>query len=260
MKNKLLALAVLAAFSCNPKEKDSLSVAGVYNMLSQSVNDGTKDSAYNRKQLKIYTDDYMMYANINAIDSTASFGIGSYNIDSGKVVEFILYSASGDATNPDPRTYRLDIEKTPKGYKQTIADIMMQGKNYKLSEEYESIGNTAKSPLDGEWSMTSHYRVKGNDTINNEVTEYKVYYGGHFIFGRSARDTVTHKSKAGIGFGTFEMANNKVKESIIASNYQDLVGKTFDLDIEFSGTDEFKQTITIDTLGKSIEVYKRLKK
>jgi hypothetical protein len=51
-----------------------------------------------------------------------------------------------------------------------------------------------------------------------------------------------------------------VKESVTASNYSQIRGKKFDIDIEMNGTDEFKQTITGDNGQKDVEVYQRVKK
>ncbi len=250
---------MLVAFSCN-NIKEPLNMKGVYTMLSQTINDGTKDSSYSHvKQLKIYTDNYMMYANVNTVDSTAAFGIGSYSIDTGKLAEYVIYSASNDSIDNDPSTFILEIEKTTKGYKQVIADIPMSGKKYKLTEEYDSAGNGVKSPLDGAWKQTENYTIRENDTTNNTMTEYKVYYGGHFIFGITAKDSATNKTRAGSGYGTFEMnGNNKVKEMVKNSNYSLILGRTFDIDIELYGSDKYKQTITGSDGAKFVEVYKRL--
>lgn len=263
MKSIIFASVMILAFSCkNKTEKESLDMSGAYTLLYQTINDGTKDSTYSHvKQLKIYTDDYMMYANVNEADSSASFGIGSYGIDSGRVVEYIIYTASDDTINNETSTFTLDIEKTSKGYKQVIADIEMQGKQYKLTEEYDSVGNSVKSPLDGAWKLVETYIIRGNDTIPQDVTEYKVYYGGHFIWGRTGKDSATNKSTTGIGYGAFETpSENKIKEVVTRSSNAPSVGRTFDIDIERKGSDEYTQIIANEAGEKSVELYKRLKK
>ncbi|MEI9909054.1 MAG: hypothetical protein WDO71_04935 [Bacteroidota bacterium] len=89
----LFAIALLTILSCNNAEKkETMSMPGAYNMLSQSVSDGKTDTSYtDLKQLKIYTDDYMMYANMNPADSVSAFGIGSYSADTGTVIENVVY-------------------------------------------------------------------------------------------------------------------------------------------------------------------------
>jgi hypothetical protein len=52
---------------------------------------------------------------------------------------------------------------------------------------------------------------------------------------------------------------NKVKENVNVSTYFELREKSFDIDIEMTGTDEFKQTITEANGVKHIEMYQRLK-
>ena len=234
---------------------------GAYAMLSQSVNDGKKDTTYTTlKQLKIYTGDYMMYANVNPADSVSGFGIGTYSINADSVTENVVYNASDTSANSSPASFSLLIEKTTRGYKQIIPEIKMGDQKLKLTEEYETAGTAAKSALDGAWTETKAYTIKGKDTVANKAVQYKTYYAGHFIFGHTYADS-TKKSHTGIGYGTFEMnGTNKVKENVIASTYSQIRGKSFDIDIEMSGTDEFKQIITDPNGDKNVEVYQRLKK
>lgn len=260
---KLIPVIALFAFaSCNNAEKkEIISMPGVYTMLSQSVDDGTKDTTYTKlKQLKIYTEDYMMYAHINAPDSVSGFGIGSYKMNSDTLIESVIYNASDTADNSSPGNFTLIIEKTNKGYKQIIPEIKMGGKNYKLSEEYETSGSAVKSPLDGAWKEIKSFTIKGKDTVNQKALQYKIYYGGHFIFGHTYKDSA-NKLHTGIGYGSFEMnGTNKVRENVQASTYYQIRGKNFDIDIEVKGADEFQQTITETNGVKNVEVYQRLKK
>jgi hypothetical protein len=47
---------------------------------------------------------------------------------------------------------------------------------------------------------------------------------------------------------------------MIASTYSQVRGHDFDIDIELSGNDKFKQTIDMRDGSKSVELYERLKK
>lgn len=259
----LFAIALITILiSCNNAgKKETMSMPGAYNMLSQSVNDGKKDTTYtNLKQLKIYTDDYMMYANINPADSVSAFGIGSYSADTGTVTENIIYNASDTSGNAMAATYTLLIEKTGNGYKQVIPEIVSQGQKFKLTEEYETAGTATKTSIDGAWKEIKAYSVTGKDTVIQKSIQYKTYYAGHFLFGHTYTDS-TNKLHTGMGYGTFEMNGaNKVKENVTTSTYYQVRGKSFDLDIEMNGADEFKQTITQTSGTKDVEIYQRLKK
>ena len=258
----IFAIVLLGIVSCNNEvKKETQHMPGAYTMLSQSVNDGKTDTTYtNLKQLKIYTDDHMMYANINPADSVSGFGIGTYTADTGAVVEKVFYSASDTAANTTPGSFKLLIEKTPKGYKQVIPEIESRGQKFKLTEDYETAGTAATSALDGAWKETKAYTVKGKDTTKNEAIQYKTYYAGHFIFGHTYKDSAA-KLHTGMGYGTFEMSGtNKVKEHVAVSTYYQIRGTDVDIDIEMNGADEFKQTITQTNGDKNVEHYQRLKK
>ncbi len=258
----IFAMALFAIVSCNSTaKKETREMSGAYKMLSQTVNDGKTDTTYTTlKQLKIYTGDYMMYANTNPADSVSSFGIGTYGADTGIVTENVIYSAADTAANTSPVTFSLVIENTPKGYKQVIPEIESGGQKFRLTEEYDAVGTTAKSPLDGAWKEIKSFTIKGKDSTVNTATQFKTYYAGHFIFGHTWADS-TNKLHTGMGYGTFTMnGTNKVKENVEASNYYQVRGKSFDIDIELTGTDEFKQTITESNGDKGVEIYQRLKK
>src|SRR6478609_4949175 len=161
MKNLVLVLA-LALFSC--KSKEMREMPGVYNMLSQSLNDGQKDSTIvGIRQLKIYTPDHMMYTRFGT-DSISSFGIATYGLVEGSIKENLIYSSldsTEDVTNP---LFHLDIKSTPVGYKQVITGIELGGKKFTLKEEYESVGESKTSPLDGAWEIARSYIIIGPDT------------------------------------------------------------------------------------------------
>lgn len=229
-------------------------------MLSQSINDGNKDSTItNLKQLKIYTDDYMMYANINPADSVAGFGIGTYTADTGVVTEHVTNGGADTMANSTPGNYTLLIEKTAKGYKQIIPEIGLGDRKFKLTEEYDSVSTGSKSALDGAWKLTDRYVIKGKDTTSQKTTQFKTYFGGHFIWGHTFADS-TNKTHTGIGFGSFVLDGNKLKETIDASSYYQIRGKTVDINIELKGPDEFKQLMDAGEGYTSVETYQRLKK
>jgi hypothetical protein len=201
-----------------------------------------------------------MYANVNSPDSISSFGIGSYTASGDTITENVIYSASDSTSDDTLRSFALLIEKTPKGYKQIIPEILSGGQKFKLTEEYETAGTDSKSPLDGTWKLVKRFTVNGKDTVSATGVQYKAYYAGHCIWGHTWKDSL-NKTYTGIGFGKFEMAGaNKVKESMIASTYSDVRGHDFDIAIEMNGTDGFTQTMDNGTAGKSVEVYERLKK
>src|SRR5688572_7034455 len=150
-------------------------MTGAYSMTSQVINDGAKDSIIDRKQLKIYTDKYMVYASPNVADSFANFGIGTYTVKDGKLTEYRFYTA---AEGEKMDTFVLAIDKNTDGYRQIIEDIPMDdGKRYKLTEDYENASTDLQSPLDGAWKQVRNVYVtqKGDSSVNNSPLEYKAY-------------------------------------------------------------------------------------
>ena len=54
--------------------------------------------------------------------------------------------------------------------------------------------------------------------------------------------------------------NDKTRETVANSTFvKGLLGKTYDVDIQMSGNDSYKQTITFANGDKSMEVYQRMK-
>jgi hypothetical protein len=240
--------------------KESTGIRGAYTMISHTINDGKKDTVLKGlKQLKIFTDKYMMYARVNPVDSVSSFGIGAYSSDTGTVKEDVIYNASFSTVREEPETFKLEIEKTPGGYKQVLHITEPNGQHSTHTEEYQSVGTAVKTPLDGSWKLLKSVTVRGKDTITNKITQYKTYYAGHFIFGHSFRNAAK-KTQTGIGYGTYVMnATNKITETTEASTYAANRGKSFAIDIEMNGDDEYKQIIKEANGDISIEVYQRIK-
>ena len=227
-------------------------------MTKQIVNNGFKDEILPTKQLKIYTDRYVMYAApISPTDSLASFGIGTYNINNGKVNEYFFYTA---ATGEEKDTALLAIEKLPSGYKQVIVYPPFKDTVYTLTEEYDKVDKATVSSLDGTWKLSKSYFItsKGDTAANND-TQYKIYYGGYFIWGAGHRDSASNKNTGSFGYGSFKMDGLKVTETNTNSTYiSDLIDKPVTIDIKFFGKDSYMQTLTDPTGGKLVEIYKRM--
>ncbi|MFI5131231.1 MAG: hypothetical protein ACHQFX_14610 [Chitinophagales bacterium] len=257
----ILSSALLFLIACNSADKkEGTKIEGAYKMLSQNFKNGQTDTTDNSlRQIKIFTGDHMMYANVNSPDSVSSFGVGSYTISGDTITEHVIFSASAATKDDTARTYNLLIEKTAKGYKQVISD-MNDSLHSKLTEDYENAGTETKTPLDGLWKLTRAIAISGNDTTVQKVTAYKAYYAGHIIFGHSYTDSL-NKNHTGVGFGKFEMnGNNKAKELMETSTYSQVRGQNFDLDIALNGDDEFTQTIIEKDGTKGVETYQRVKK
>lgn len=256
------AFALLTFVGCNnTDETATVNMPGAYKMLSQSVKNSKMDSSYSSmQQLKIYTEDFMMYANFNPADSMSGFGIGTYSVSKDTVTEHIMYSANDTSKNDAARSFDLLIAKTDNGYKQVIQDMLFGDEKTTLTEDYTAEKSTAKSPLDGAWKQIRSYNVKGTDTSEFKNTQYKIYHDGNFIFGHTYSDSA-NINHTGMGYGTFTMTgNNKSKESVLVSTYYQVRGKDVDIDIEMTGNDEYKQTIVDIDGSKGVEIYQRLRK
>jgi hypothetical protein len=258
MKN-VFAIFLLFIIGCKGTDK-TISMPGAYKMLSQSAKSDKTDTTYtSREQLKIFTEDYMMYANVNPSDSSSSFGIGTYTSTGDSLTENVIYTSSDSTSNDTLRNFTLLIEKTSKGFKQVIPEMNFNGQVWKWTEEYESVGSSAKTSLDGPWKMVKRFAIKGKDTTFYNNVQYKTYFGGFVIWGHTWSDSL-NKIQTGIGYGKFEMTGNKVKESMTSSTYSSVRGHDFDIDITLNGKDEFTQSMIDPDGTKTSETYMRLKK
>ena len=253
----LLIPLIFSIYSCSQKEE--LKMRGAYTMMRQVINDGTTDSILDRKQLKIYTDRHMMYASPNVNDSFANFGVGTYTVKDGKLIEHRFYSAEDGEKND---TFSLNITKTIDGYTQVIENMVLDSGKYTLTEDYNTVGTDQKSDLDGLWKQVRNVYItqKGDSSVNNNPLEYKAFESGYFIWAITVTDSVNKKTSV-FGYGHFEMKDkNKSRETVVNSTFRSgLVGKTYEVDIEFTGKDSYRQTITFANGDRSIEVYERLK-
>lgn len=257
MKKLLPLLFIVVLTNCQQEEK--INMAGAYSMLSQTVNEGSMDTVINRKQLKIFTDDHVIYAAMRFPDSLASYGIGTYDIENGNVIEHFFYT-SGNAARRD--TFVLKIDKSDKGYKQSYDHVSTQNRKYFQVEEYETVGKADSTPLDGAWKLTENYYIQktGDTTTNPNITQFKVYKSGQFIWAASYRDSA-NRSLTFFGYGNFEMDGNNIsKEVNTLSTYPPIIDSTFNIELEFMGKDMYKQTIVQSNDNRSVEVYERLKK
>lgn len=257
MKKLLPLLLIIALSNCN--QRDDLKMQGAYSIKSQTVNYGKTDTVINRKQMKIFTDDHVIYAAMRLPDSLASYGIGTYEIKDGDVIEHFFYT-SGNAARRD--TFILKIDQSANGYKQSYDHLSAQNRKYSQVEEYEAIAKADSTPLDGAWKLAKNYYIQksGDTSTNPNITQFKVYQSGHFIWAASYPDS-TNRLLTFFGYGNFEMnGNNGSKEINTLSTFPPIIDSTFNIQLEFLGKDSYKQTILQRDSAKSIEIYERLKK
>ncbi len=152
---KLFYVSALVLFAaCNNADKKAnsgMSMPGAYKMLSNSVKTDSTDTTYtSSRQMKIYTDGYMMYANINSPDSVSGFGICSY-------------SAAGD-TLTGVGFGKFEMKGAGKINESLIASTYYQvrGKNFDIdiemkgTDEFKQTMNNA----DGSKSIEVYQRLK----------------------------------------------------------------------------------------------------
>jgi hypothetical protein len=260
MKNLAFICAAIIAVSCSKQSPD---MKGAYKMLSQNLKGDTLNLTNNNPQLKLYTEEYMMWTNYNPADSGRGFGICAYITNDNEVIESAIYSAANATVSDTTQNYTLEVKRTGKGYNQIIKSTDKDtGEKYTSTEEYETVSVAKISPLDGAWVMTNaFYTNNKGENVPITATIYRAYYAGNFMFGHTMMDSLD-VSHANIGFGTFEMnGDNALTEVIQTSSYANLVGRSFPITLKWNGPDEFTQTIMGDDGSTSeTETYKRLGK
>ncbi len=256
---KFWVIILISLFSCKGGDTESTKMPGSYNMVYQKIKgDITDTTFFTLEQLKIFTNNYMMYANVILPDSTSAFGIGTYTFNNDTLIENVFYSSSDTSSSDEPRSYTLAIEKTERGFRQIIGNFMNGDEKVTLTEEYTKNETAPTTPLDGTWKLIKKYTITGEDTASLDDIQYKVYFQGYCIWGNTYRDASNQKH-TGIGFGKFVMeGDNKVKESMKASTFSGVREHEFELDIEMDGRDKYKQTITNDDGSKGVEIYERM--
>jgi hypothetical protein len=259
MKSITIIALLTVLLGCNSK-KEIMRMPGAYSMLSSSVFDGEKDTTYTTiKEFKIFTYNYLMYVNLSPNDSISRFGIGSYSADSGKVIESIIYAATDTVSSSNPATFILQIEKTYKGYKQVIPDMVSRGKKYRLTEDYEAVSTNAKTPLDGAWKLVKAYRITGADTTAENVTRFKTFFAGHFVVGQTYPDS-NKRLHTEIAYGKYELTGSDLLKEMTETNtcYQ-IDKKEIERNIELIGNGRCKQTRIYKDGSKEVEEYQLLK-
>ncbi len=255
-----LAAIIMIIAGCKHKADISKEIPGTYLMVSQDVQQGTKNNSYkNLRQLKIYTPTHFMYTQLNPADSIAAFGMGSYETGGDTLTEHVIYSIFDTAISNESLIYKLLIKITPEGFTETIKDIPIQGQNSTLTEYYDKMKDTSNSPFDGVWKEQSSYLLNGKDTLWYKRIQYKTFYNGYFMFGSSSKDS-TGRIITNMGYGNFNKVTEKqFNEMDMNSTYPTVGGHSFVIDYEMPDKDHYKQTIHNQDGSSSIEIYERMK-
>ncbi|HTD41507.1 MAG TPA: hypothetical protein VK671_12850 [Mucilaginibacter sp.] len=258
MKKILIVAALLSCIIYGCKKKEKVSQAGVYKLDKQMASGGGKDTTYKRAQFKIYTDQYFMYCGM-APDSSVGFGAGAYSLDTGnRILERNIYS-SGYLDSA--KSFNLIITRKDSGYRQVIPDlVVVKGVKYKLIEDYSKVAATDTSVLDGLWKLDRTFWVKGKDTTKGNETQFKIFWGGHFMFvHRYPLDQAGKTFKNGFGYGTFSFKSDTLTEEEEMSSHTALVGRKFGIKITMKGKDEYSQVIDDPKAGEqTTEIYRRV--
>ncbi|MBV8389232.1 MAG: hypothetical protein JO080_05475 [Mucilaginibacter sp.] len=259
MKKILILAALISCIIFGCKKKEIVTQAGVYRMDKQMASGGGKDTVYKRTQIKIYTDRYFMWAGM-APDSSVGFGTGAYNLDTGHtILERNIYS-SGYLDSS--KSFNLAITRRDSGYTQIIPDLaVIKGVKYKLIEDYSRIHTSDTSVLDGLWKLDKVFWVKGKDTTKSNETQFKIFWGGHFMFVHRYPLMQGGKPtfKNGFGYGTFSFKSDSLTEEEEWSSHTALVGHKFSIKINLTGKDVYSQVIDDKKTGEqTTEIYRRV--
>ncbi|WP_121354941.1 hypothetical protein [Flavisolibacter nicotianae] len=256
----LLTSLYAAGQAVQVKQPAGLNMRGSYTMQKQTLDSGKGLSTLNVQQDKIYTDKYIMYAHRRSeTDSLAEFGIGTYKIENGQVIENMFYGSSG----PVNGTYQLAITKRPDGYSQVIDFPGSDpAKHYILTEDYKNASKAMKTPLDGAWKQVRNVTISpdGKTMADDHPTQYKIYESGHYMWANTSKDS-SGKLLSFYGYGTFDMPRpDEVTELTSSSTFTSaLVGQPVTVKIKFLGKDSYEQTITWPDGSKLVETYERMK-
>ncbi|MDB5141776.1 MAG: hypothetical protein JWQ66_489 [Mucilaginibacter sp.] len=257
---KILICAALFTFTVSGcKKTERISYSGVFRLDKQTISGGTNDTVLIRKQMKIYTLHNYMYAGM-APDSSVSFGVGSYELDSGnRIDEHNIYNNRAlDST----QIFVVKVSKTPKGRTQVVPDFgRSQSASYTSTEDYTKIPTTDASALDGVWELDKVFWVKGKDTLRQHETKFKAFWGGHFMFiHHYPVNAVGTEYKNGFGYGTFSLKNGTLSEENEMSNHAALLNRKLTIKVTFNGTDKYTQVINDPkTNVETTEIYNRLR-
>ncbi|MGZ3810858.1 MAG: hypothetical protein ACXVB0_03470 [Mucilaginibacter sp.] len=260
MKKILIYAVLLSCVIYGCKKTVKINQAGVYKLEKQMASGGGKDTTYARTQIKIYTDQHFMYAGM-APDSSVGFGVGAYSLDTGnRIIERNIYSSQYLDSS---KSFNVLVSaRTDKGYTQVIPDLaVVKGVKYKLIEDYTKLPTSDTSFLDGVWKLDKTFWVKGKDTLKQNETQFKIFWGGHFMFiHRYPLDKAATKFKNGFGYGDFSFKNGTLSEEDQMSSHSVLLHRKFAIQITFNGNDEYSQVINDPkTNEQTTEIYRRIK-
>ena len=261
MYRYLFGLFLFVGTNCKSQDQNPVTnLSGAYLMLSQSLEGNSVDTTFTeRKQLKIYSDHYMMYTRLSPEDSVSAFGIGTFSINKGKLTEHIIYSASDTVENTNSFSGTVNISIRLQGYEQVIPEIMSERGKVKLTEDYQLLRPGLQSPLDGTWKLTAAYSINKKDTTHNNAVKYRTYYRGNFLAG-SFNTKPTGEKQTIVEFGSFGMiGKNKLKENITYSSISLRNGQSYDVDILLKGNDALTRKVTDATGIEEVEKYVRMK-
>jgi hypothetical protein len=258
MKKILIYSALLSCMISGCKKIEKIYYSGVLKLDKQVVSGGKKDTVIAKEQMKIYTDHNYMYAGV-APDSSVTFGLGSYELDSDStIVEHNIYN---NRALDSAQIVVVTVKKTGNGRTEIIPDFgRYKSVTYKMSEEYIKLPVTGASNLDGTWELDKVFWVKGKDTLRQHETQFKVFWRGHFMFiHHYPINALGTDYKNGFGYGTFSLKNNTLNEEDKMSSHSVLLNRKFVIKITFNGKDKYSQ-VTEDpkTKEQTTEVYKRL--
>jgi hypothetical protein len=239
--------------------KSGLDMRGAYMLTRQVANNGIKDSLMEARQLKIFTDNYLLYVHPGADDSLAVYGVGKYTVADGKVIEDIFYTS---AEGPVTSRFELAINHTGNGYAQVIQFAPGQDNiSWKLTEDYQRVDQKMVSPLDGAWKQTKVVSVAADGTTETieAPTQFKFFYRGNFAWVSTVKDAGSNKPVSFYGYGNFKMnGNGELIENNTSSSFKAmLVNKPVTVRIRMLDKDHFEQTIDWEG-SKQMEVYERM--
>jgi hypothetical protein len=256
---KLACFLLIGLISCKESKNVTMRIDGVYKMMQQNFKDsGVDTTSAETNQLKIYAGNVMMYVLMNQSQDVSAFAVGKFSIDSGKLIEHILYNATENLQSTDVFSDTVNINKNDTGYVQTSTKVSDRGA-IKITEIYKSTAANNTSIIDGIWKQVSSYALRGSDTIKHNDIEYKAFYAGNFSYGDYYTDSSQQK-RTGISYGTFSIdSSNNLTETITVSTWPELVGKTFVLGITKNSNDAFTQTAVNATGDKEISMYEKVK-
>lgn len=261
MKNNFLyaglVLAILSACQ-SKKEETSPSLAGVYEMESQAIYANASDSLLSNgnqsQQHKLYSDGHYLWINVGQ-DSVANFGVGSYTQQDSVVTETNVYNSGGEE---NAIAYTLHVEMKEKGYVQRIPSMKYQGQDIRIEETYRRVAGREGSAFDGLWKAQDNYFVKGKDTTRRNYPDYKLFHGGHFVWGiRALTDTSKQVHTSYVGSGTFTINGDQMEELTQLSNIAGN-GKTL-VKIVKKSEDDFLQSIQQPDGSIRFTAYKKVK-